>query len=467
MNKRYSAALSKTAVVVLLCAVLVGNAVTFPQLHLAGIVPTLYRVVVVLLALYYFVRRFILKHHIVPLTKFFWLTVAMMLFWIAYAGVQLFVIDGLDRREGLKEIMYLGLGLLSIYCLYEANTSASQFRLITNTVRVLGVGLLLFALFEITFGIHLPTSRYYDPAFLQSKAYIDRYGSGQIVWHTATGPFYNQNDFLFALGLCTPFFYPAPTASLKEKILCYVGLGMLFALMMMDGSFIVSVAMLAGVLMQLLLTKASIKKHLVIWPSAFLIQEFISKWFYLLLQNTFLLFNRPAGSANGNQNLVNSTEGTQFFSGSQSLANEINNQESNLVIQQGSSFKRLTIYKDGFKAFLESKGVGLGPNGFTQYFLKHPSEGGLVNPHNWLLEVLVQFGVLVFFAYAAIMLAAFIQMVRMYLNHRRWELTIVASMFAVFAVGCVAPSSLIGAPHQWLPLAFGVSMLRPSYFNQD
>lgn len=443
----------------LISAMVLGNLFSVPALSVLGVVPTFYRCMLAFLTLFYLLRR-IARKAAAPLTRIFWAAAAVMLFWLLYAAAQLYLIPGIDLREGIKDMMALFLGLCCIYCLCEANTNADAFRLITLAVRILAAALLVLALFEIATGLHLPTSRFNDPAFLESDWYVSRYGSSYVLWHTATGPYYNQNDFALLLALLSPFFLPQKDSSRTEKILCYTGLAMIFTMLIMCGSFIVTIAMLAGMLVLLLITKAGLVKHAFIWSGAVFIQLFLSKCIYALLIRIYSLISGFVSSLTGGKPLYDAFDETQ------TLGDALTDQVGNLLEKRGSLYYRLNIYKDGIKAFFTSRGLGLGPGGFTEYFTRHPSVSGLVNPHNWWLEVLAQYGFPVFAAYAALLLYTFIKTLRLYHETRFWGYAFVAAIYVIFAVGCIAPSGLLRFPFLWLPVALCISMLRPDYVSK-
>lgn len=454
--KGFSQVFWRACLALVVSAAVLGSLFSVPRLSVLGVVPTYFRAVMLLLTLVYLIRR-AARRAPARLPGMFFAAGAALLFWMLYAGAQLLLIPGLNLREGLKDIAALVLGLMCVYCFCEANADARDFRFVVSVVRVLGTALILFALFEITTGIHLPTSRFCDEAFLKSQWYVSRYGSGHVVWHTATGPYYNQNDFALVLALLSPFFFPHKNSSGAVTALCYAGLVMIFAILAMCGSFIVTIAMIAGTGAFLIITRASLVKHAGVWTTAALIQIFISKQLYALLIRLYGLLSGLLSGMRGGEAAYEAVDQTQ------TLGDALTDQVGNLLVRKGSLYYRLTIYVDGTKAFLRSRGLGLGPGGFQHYFTVNPSASGLVNPHNWWLEVLAQFGLPVFAAYAALYIAVFVKTLILYRKTRFRGFACVLAMLVVFAIGCIAPSSLIRVPYKWLPLALGVSMLRRDY----
>lgn len=458
--KGFSRVFWRICLALVVSAAILGSLYPLQRLSVLGVVPTYFRAVMLLLTPIYLFRH-AARRASVRLSGMFFAAWAALSFWMLYAGAQLVLIPGLDLREGFKDIAALALGLMCVYCFYEANTDARDFRFILSVIRVLGAALILFALFEITTGIHLPTSRFCDEAFLKSQWYVFRYGSARVIWHTATGPYYNQNDFALLLALLSPFFFPHKSSSGAVKVFCYAGLAMIFAVLAMCGSFIVTIAMIAGAGTFLIITRASLAKHAGIWTGAALIQIFISKWLYGLLIKLYGLLSEFLSGIRGGEAAYEAIDQTQ------TLGDALTDQIGNLIVRRGSLYYRLTIYIDSVKAFLHSHLLGLGPGGLRRYFVANPSASGLVDPHNWWLEVLAQFGLPVFAVYAALYIAVFAKAIVFYRRTRFWGYACTASMLTVFAIGCIAPSSLIRVPYQWLPIALGVSMLRSDYVLPD
>ena len=72
-------------------------------------------------------------------------------------------------------------------------------------------------------------------------------------------------------------------------------------------------------------------------------------------------------------------------------------------IGKGSMHARLLIYQDALSVSWATGLMGLGPGGFPVYFGAHGSSSGFINPHSYLLEILSQYGILILFAFLALL----------------------------------------------------------------
>ena len=167
------------------------------------------------------------------------------------------------------------------------------------------------------------------------------------------------------------------------------------------------------------------------------------------LQNLFGQ-QQSAFTPERNDNLISTVNISEVL-GSQ-LENAITN-------GSGSLFNRIAIYFDAIEVTLQTCGLGIGPGSFTKYFQTHPHRSPLVDPHNWWIEILAQYGILVFLAYTGSFLYLLKHLITAFFRTRNTEFSIMAAVFCSFAVSCVAPSSFLGHNYQWAIAAIAVSML--------
>ena len=66
---------------------------------------------------------------------------------------------------------------------------------------------------------------------------------------------------------------------------------------------------------------------------------------------------------------------------------------------QHSSFIRMNLYLDELYATFQSFMLGVGPGNFQYNIYPQFNTLGIINPHNWWLEILCQYGFLVFIGY--------------------------------------------------------------------
>lgn len=116
---------------------------------------------------------------------------------------------------------------------------------------------------------------------------------------------------------------------------------------------------------------------------------------------------------------------------------------------------RLTV--SGINLIRNSRGLGVGPGNFEHHLAEHANLG-TINPHNWWLELLAEYGVLVFLAYGGISIFLIITLARRWKQDGHWAAGAVLASLLVFPVLAVAPSRLIWYPPHWLLLAVATSL---------
>jgi O-antigen ligase len=88
-----------------------------------------------------------------------------------------------------------------------------------------------------------------------------------------------------------------------------------------------------------------------------------------------------------------------------------------LTSPRGSGFRRLNVIKDGLWMTSETHGVGVGAGNFEANIVKAPfPTEGVINPHNLWLEVLSQYGLLVFLLFVTWLIWCLLVGLRL-LNH--------------------------------------------------
>jgi glycosyltransferase involved in cell wall biosynthesis len=138
----------------------------------------------------------------------------------------------------------------------------------------------------------------------------------------------------------------------------------------------------------------------------------------------------------------------------------------------GSIGERINLVRNGLHFVRLSHGLGFGPGSF-EYLMSHGfgiyPTGGIINPHNFWIEVLVEYGVIVFlglvFCLTAVALAAF-----RHLRHQLASTSNTQTASAAVVVGlsgylfaAVEHSSYINQPVNWVFLASMVGIVSALY----
>ena len=128
------------------------------------------------------------------------------------------------------------------------------------------------------------------------------------------------------------------------------------------------------------------------------------------------------------------------------------------VLLQGSTLIRLNLATIGIDLLVSSFGLGVGGGNFAptlqatiQY--SHLFTSGIIDPHNWWIEILSEYGIVMFCLYCGFLFF-------LYLRHRAAEraglrpsLHHLPLFLLAFALAGVGPSSFVNLSWQWLYVA--------------
>ena len=120
---------------------------------------------------------------------------------------------------------------------------------------------------------------------------------------------------------------------------------------------------------------------------------------------------------------------------------------------------RINLIKNGFKLLFDSWGMGVGSSNIEILMLNDNMlpTGGMSNMHNWWVELLVSFGVLIFMIYIIIWCKFLIMAYKaivMTTNIRERNIYILLfALLFVFAVSCISSSSINS--YGWIWILYG------------
>ena len=380
-----------------------------------GFVWTLYRFVIPVSLVFAFVlcegKSFIKKS-----SMSFYMTMFMG-FWVVYGIALLLISQYSDKHAGIIELLSLTNGLLVFVIVSMIGITEDGFNKISKAIVFSLNALLLLAFFEIITAKHLPTSFFYDT---EANAF------NGISPHSATGFMYNVNDFS-AMITCL---FPVVLVCWKSP-LRWVSTLAIMAVNMVNDSTSCNLAIIAC-LMFYFITNDQIGQGRRFIRKALVIAAALAAAFIVLFGQSIL----------GNRN---------------DILGSLSRQVTNLRNSNGSLWKRVTIYKDSFSAFFNSRFIGLGPSSFTNYFTRHPSASPLVNPHALLVEILFEYGIIIFVWFLVMLVKIFKKALHCYnrdndRENKKQFMMIMMIVIVYFIVG-FAPSSFLGYAYQWLILA--------------
>ena len=354
--------------------------------------------------------------------------------WIGY-GTALMLLRGGMNAGAIKELLGLCFGTFSIYSMVHLiGNSKERFLYAVGVIKILVAVCILLGLFEIISGIHLNSSIYSNPEFMKSQ--LERYGFVNI--NMATGFQYNPNDYASFLAFLAPL-YLIPTGK-KRRFLDWIMIGVIFLICAKNNATLCILALGVGFLLFILFARIPLtgKRMLVIGGVA-------------AVAAGFVLFRMSGDIGESGYSLI--------F--------ELKNHLHTYQLKQGSSYVRIMLYRDSLKALADSRFLGLGPSSFSAYFTEHPSVSKLVDPHNYWLEILTQYGIFVFLFFVFLLLQLFRKAKALYKREHCMEGLVLAVMFVDYIIIGLAPSSFINYTFQWIVVALTLALLRIYLPSED
>lgn len=423
-----------------------GN-IAIADVHILGVVPTYYRVLTPILFLYIFWRS---KHY--NKANFFQensmivrLFFAVLLFWILYGVITLFISPWSSFSDGAREILTLILAVMNVYIIVSFMKEDCT-DVIILAIKISIAILLIIGIFEVFTGKHLSTSMWNDPGYVERiEEFYKEDGVPKEARYIATGIFYNPNDYCAFLSIFSPVFLLSKNRELKRIVGNYIMLFMVFVMLLIDDAWICVVSLILGLVVYLVMTKAHLIKWIMV-AAIFTIARFsggaliavISECLYKLSHND--IFNHKVA--------VSEVETAVFT------------QLDNMSQNQGSLFLRINTYLESIREmFLQSKGLGLGAGSFGNYFDSIAEKKGMMsNPHSLWVEILVQYGAIVFLIFIIVLVIIFSRLVVKALKEKNETYMLVIAMGVSFIFASFAPSSYLTNSYYWIPIGMALGI---------
>lgn len=237
--------------------------------------------------------------------------------------------------------------------------------------------------------------------------------------------FGNTNDFatylLFTSLICFVIIFVSK--SIIVKILSSATFTSSLILILMTHSRANLIGLLCGVMLIILLNIGSKKVQ------KLLLISFVISFFFIVLNSSFL------------QNLKSILDSLLEF---------------NFGSSGGSDYVRVNLIRNGIIFLKDTYLLGVGA-GNIEYWMLHYSvynTNGVLNIHNWWLEILVGYGVIVFILYISLYFGLILNSFKSYINSSYKGLKslylINVTLLFTFFIGGVSSSSLISAEWFWL-----------------
>ncbi len=345
--------------------------------------------------------------------------IKMMVFWLLYGILIMFISSYRDFHNGFIELLSLFNGIVYLYLVGRLINKPCELKSAMSTIYVVYLFMIVLGVFEIKSGMHLPMSEFLDK---KSPAnYLSLRG--------ATGTFYGMNDYSAFLTTALPILF----YNKKFRIINLIAaIGVIYIDYQNDANICI-IAILFGLVFYVFFLKQYRFKNVLTLRIMFFIL-FCIVLFCVWLYNTFPLME------------------------------VIKTQLNNFKKSEGSLWMRITIYIDSLKAAYNTFFIGVGPAAFMNYFIQHPSASGLINPHNMYLEILVEYGLVLFLLFVFSLFHIINKLCKIILNYnnkieRRVAVSI-CEMLIIYSIVCITSSSFIGYAWQWVIIGLGTICIK-------
>jgi len=140
-----------------------------------------------------------------------------------------------------------------------------------------------------------------------------------------------------------------------------------------------------------------------------------------------------------------------------------------LEVESGSTFIRLNLLKNTGYILAETNYLGAGIANFGYYLNPFLNFYGIVNPHNWWVELITEHGILISVLFVIMILWMLLQLYRIYKirvdNMRYTSLALFCSIIG-FIIGSMAPSSMFYFWPMWLFIGLALATINVHKMEQ-
>ena len=339
--------------------------------------------------------------------------------WLAYAILS--VGWAFSKNDAMRDIVFLFMGVSVIYLVVHYFRDYRDLRRFHHLWLIVFGALLILGVWEHLTWQHLPISRLY----LESRPDLRA---------LPTSVFHNPNDHATYLALSIPFAISMVryTQSVFSRLLSLAGIaiGLYFVVIVGSRANILAILLEIAFLF-LLLTNVEQKIKFII---------------VTVICSTVVLFLLPG-------------IGVSLFS---RISREV---MSLAELSSGSMGVRINLVRNGLIFFRSSIGFGVGAGNAECWMRKFAiyDTAGVLNLHNWWVEILVNYGIVIFLGYAVMYIGVMINLLRIWRRATEIEERMIAESLLLslvgFMIGSVSSSSMMAFNPQWLLLAFALAFL--------
>ncbi|MGM0843751.1 MAG: O-antigen ligase family protein [Bacillota bacterium] len=352
---------------------------------------------------------------------------AFLVFWLLYALLSFSWVKNIV--DAIKYSVVIGIGIMVILLVVLLFKRFSNYILFYYTW--------LFMLVIVT---AIGVWNHVTEQHLLTSAIINEPPHKQ---HIPTSVFKNQNDFASYLAISV-FFLTASVKYIKNfvyRLSCIGLLGIVLYIIYITESRASILAIIIGAFgLFFLWLSTRNKKRLIIAGSVVAALLFIVKF------DTFY-------------NIYN--EATEF--------------NPSVQVTDSNSMRR-NLWLNSTNFIIDTYGVGVGSGNaehYMEYYKDYPT-GGILNVHNWWLEIFVNFGAVIFIGYVLLFVGLIYHIYRFSkVTESRFEKMICHALLGgmiTLAVASISPSSMSNLNYYWILLAFALGFVnwsRLKYSNKE
>ncbi len=386
------------------CLFLVTFSIEFLSINILNFQVSFFRIMISITVFFGIIFKI---KEIIKIDKSLWYYFVFMICWIAYAIVSILWV--MNKFEWFQTIYFISLGLLSLWIFYKYITNKKYLFNSFMFFSFSGIIHVLIGLNEVFFKNYL----FIKEEYLQKYMYNN--------WPVST--FTNTNNYAFYLGLslCVFFFIFKYTKKVSVKLFYFIVSIVALLLVCSTESRGVVLALIVGISFLLLNKHALYNK---------------TKQFNIILVSSAMVFLSLV--------IILSVVA---FNNVEHFQNQL---ESNSI--------RLNLTFNSFYLTIKSYFIGVGAGNFEYYITNYAlfETAGIVNSHNWWLEILTEYGIIIFLGYIQFIIFLYIETQKRYKYDKFVdEFQYITTFFlVVFSIGCVSPSSILEM--QWLWGMFAV-----------
>ena len=364
--------------------------------------------------------------------------------WIIYGTVQLFTIDGLSITTGIKELFEICLGYAIVISIFIVVARGVNDKIVINTIKTIYIAIALFAVMEIALGYHLPTSIYADTTKTSILSTTDHNITN------ATVIFYNPNDLAAFMAIFAPIFFYS--RNLIERIINLIVIVITLSVLRLNDAWIAIFAVIISLVLFVAICVINIIRKKIHSNGKLKYDVCIALFSvvagYVFGYKLILVFRKCVHNIFDRLGInLGVVEDTNI-----SVSGISDTIDAQLISGTGNSgSSRIDTYIDMVRdTFVDSHGLGFGPDGYTHYVKTNMGPDILVNPHCLWLEILSQYGVIIFGIIIIAIVYLYIALLKIFIKHKSVMALLLFLIDTSFVFAVFGPSTFLGYGYSWI-----------------